>query len=572
VSTAISDLVIPEVIRSSLMLITAELKSVVMRTAHSTSWSEAGDLSCGILNPRGELLAQGERDIPVHLGTMELSVRGALEVIGDDFVPGDIVIHNDPRLGNNHLPDFLFLGPVYDGATLLAYVAVRAHWADVGGSSPGSMATVSTSSFQEGLRVPPMHLVRAGELNQELIRLLLANVRVPDIVLGDLRAQIAGVQRGVERVRSLVRKYGEERWWDTTERILDQGEAMTRAGIRGMRDGIYEFEDESDGDGLSERRPRIKLRLEINGDELVADFTESDPEVLGAINAPFAVTASATYYAVKAFIDPDTPGNSGSYRPIEIRTQKRTIVDASPDSAVAACADTANIIADVLVGALSAAAPERGVAAGAGSAYAFFCAVPRRGGDKSNGLYVEAHGGAWGGRCVGDGISGKRVGVGNVGNQPIEIAEATFPIHTLEYALIEDTAGAGQFRGGLALRRTIRFDEDFTFTMVGERVAKAPYGLAGGQPGSTGLVRINPGTSDEQVLPGKVGPLQLRAGDVVLVQCAAGGGFGDVAARDPEAIRRDIEDGYVTRQGAVEAYGPLVADGATTKDDPTRGG
>jgi N-methylhydantoinase B len=569
-NTAISDLVIPEVIRSSLMLITAEIKSVVMRTAHSTAWSESGDLSCGILNPSGELLAQGERDVPVHLGTMQLSVRGALDVMGDDFGPGDIVIHNDPRLGNNHFPDFLFLSPVYDGETLLAYVAVRAHWADIGGIAPGSMATSATSSFQEGLRVPPIRLVRAGELNNEIVRLLLANVRVPDLVLGDVRAQMAGVQRGVERVRNLVRKYGAERWWDASERILNQGEAVTRAGISGLRDGTYKFEDESDGDGLSDRRPRIRLRLHIDGDHLIADFTESDPVADGAINAPYAVTASATYYAVKAFIDPDTPGNSGSYRPIEIRTRLGTLLEAYPDSAVASSADTANIIADVVIGALSAAAPERGVAAGSGSAFSCFCAGPRRGDTHFSGLYIESHGGAWGGRSVGDGISGKRTGVGNVGNQPIEVAEATFPIHTLDYSLIPDTAGAGEFRGGLGLRRTIRFDDDFSLTMVGERVANAPYGMAGGEPGSKGLVRINPGTPHERVLAGKVGPLQLRAGDVLLVQGAGGGGFGDPAARDAEAIRQDIEDGYVTLEGAIEAYGPRVAE--ATGDGTSRGG
>ena len=321
--TAYQQAVVPEIVRNALVMVTAEMKAVVARTAYSTTWSEAGDLSCAVLTSDGELVAQGERDIPVHLGTMPLSVRGCLDAMGDDIEPGDILLHNDPRIGNNHLPDFLAVRPVFVEDELVAHVAVRAHWADVGGRAPGSLTTVCTDAFQEGIRVPPVHLARADQLNEELIHLLLSNTRAPNLVHGDLRAQIAGLRRGEARVASIASKHGRDVFTASMHDVLDRSEALMRQRIAALPDGVYAFEDACDGDGLTDELAWVRVRLTIGGSNLTADFSASDGQSLGAINCPRAVSVSATYFAIKAFIDATSPVNSGSYRPVHRAHQAR---------------------------------------------------------------------------------------------------------------------------------------------------------------------------------------------------------------------------------------------------------
>jgi N-methylhydantoinase B len=549
--------VVPEIIRNALLMAAAEMKAVVVRTAYSTTWSEAGDLSCALLTPQGELAAQGEQDIPVHLGTMALSVQGCLEAMGGDIAPGDILMHNDPRVGNNHLPDFLLVRPIYLERELIAYAAVRAHFADVGGRSPGSMTTVATDTFQEGIRVPPLHLARDDELNEELVRLLLSNTRAPELVNGDLRAQVAGLRRGAERVRAIAAKYGGDVFLSSMDEVLRRSEALMRDRIRELPDGVYEFEDACDGDGLSDDLAWIRLRLEIRDSEIVVDFTRSDDESRGAINCPYAVTVSGTYFALKAFIDPSSPVNSGSYRPISVVTRAGSLTHASADAAVAGAAgETVNVLVDVVLGALSAAVPERAIAAGSGSALAGIYSGRRRArGGGGRGFYVEPHGSAWGARAGSDGRSGRRVGTGNAGNQPTEVIETTFPLRVREYALAQDAGGAGRHRGGLPIRRVIEICDEFILTVTGERVKRSPHGVLGGMHGRSADLRINPDTPEEQVLPSKTPPIALKAGDVVRLQGAGGGGFGDPRERALAAITGDILDGYVSLDAAAELYG-----------------
>lgn len=561
-TTARGTAIIPEIIRNGLLVATAEMKAVVMRTAYSTTWSEAGDLSCGVLTPAGDIVAQGERDIPVHLGTMPLSVQGCLEVIGDDVNPGDILVHNDPRAGNNHLPDFILVRPVFVDDELVAHVSVRAHWADVSGRAPGSMTSMCTDVFQEGIRVPPIHLARNDEVNEEIVRLLLSNTRAPDLVLGDMRAQIAGLRRGEERVRALATKYGREVFTSSLEEILRRSEVLMRERVSALPDGVFEFEDACDGDGLTDDLAWIRLRLTIDGSEIEADFSASGPEAKGGINSPYAVTVSATYFALKAFIDPTNPVNSGSYRPIRVVTRPGTLVHAGPDAAVAgATGETANVMVDVVLGALSAAAPEQAIAAGAGTAMGAIFAGPRResvGGGR--GFYVEPHGSCWGARSHADGVSGRRVGTGNAGNQPVEVVESTYPIRIREYALAQDAAGAGRYRGGLPIRRVYEVRDDFVFTVTGERARRQPHGINGGRPGRVADLRLHPDTERERVLPSKTEPIQLHAGDVVLLQAAGGGGFGDPHDRPREAVRDDVQDGYVSADAAARDYGMTRSD------------
>ncbi|MGE3621794.1 MAG: hydantoinase B/oxoprolinase family protein, partial [Acidimicrobiia bacterium] len=317
-----------------------------------------------------------------------------------------------------------------------------------------------------------------------------------------------------------------------------------------------------DGDGLTDDLAWIRLRLTVDGSEIVADFSESGPEARGGINCPYAVTVSATYFALKAFIDPSNPVNSGSYRPIRVVTRPGTLVHAGPDAAVAgATGETANVMVDVVLGALSAAAPDQAIAAGSGTAMGAIFAGPRRataGGGR--GFYVEPHGSCWGARSHADGVSGRRVGTGNAGNQPVEVVESTYPIRIREYALARDTAGAGRYRGGLPIRRVYEARDDFVLTVTGERARRAPHGIAGGGPGRVADLRLNPGTDRERVLPSKTEPIELHAGDVVLLQAAGGGGYGDPRTRPRAEVRADVLDGYVSPAAATADYGATAED------------
>lgn len=552
-----------EVVRNALIMTAIEMKSVAMRTSYSTVWREAGDLSCAVLNSKADSIAQGPADLPVHLATMPFSVRGALEKLGDDRLePGDVLFHNDPAYGNNHLPDTIMIKPVFHRRTIVAYVATRGHWTDIGGQSPGSYSASNTELIQEGLRIPPVKLFRRGRLNEEIVSLILANVREERLRRGDIRAQYASCIAGEKQLLRLVDKYGAAVLRDCMELILTRSEMQTRAEIAKIPEGTYHFTDWCDGDGITRRRIRIEVKVSVGHGAINVDLSGSGRQALGGTNATYAVTVSAVLFAVKCLTDSWNPCNSGSYRPVTVVAPPGTVVNAHmPAPVVAGNHETANIVADAVFGALAKADPKRAIAAGSGSAAVVAIGRTR---SKSRGgaefVHVEPHGGAWGARSDKDGISGIRVGVGNTGNQPVEVVETEYPIEVVSYALVADTGGAGRFRGGLAPRRVYRLLEAATVTISAERARIAPYGLEGGANGSLARYEIRrPGESHWTTLSAKTRPLPLPAGTLVALQPAGGGGFGDPATRDPDALLGDVLDGYVTPTAAEEIYGRCVA-------------
>ncbi len=542
-----------EVIRNAATAISEEMNANLIRTGYSPNIKERRDCSCAVFDADGEMISQAE-NMPVHLGAMPFSVAAALERYPPEtLAPGDAVLLNDPFRGGAHLPDLTLVTPVYADGELLAFAANRAHHADVGGSRAGSVAADSTEIYQEGIRIPPIKLYDGGDLVEDAMELLLANVRTPDERRGDLRAQQAANETARERLHDLADDYGTETLLEAIAEIQDYSERRMRTEIESLPDGSYRFEDVLDDDGRGTEDIRIEVTVTVDGDSISVDYTGSDTQTEGPINAVFAVTASATYYAVRCVTDPEIPPNAGCYRPIEIEAPEGTVVNASPPAAVVGGnLETSQRVTDVVLGALAAAVPERAIGAGQGTMnnVTFGGTDPRT---DSPYAFYETGGGGFGGRKDGDGMDGVHVHMSNTMNTPAEVLETAYPLAVERYEYRPDTGGAGQHRGGLGLRRDIRVrDHVAAFSLLADRRTHAPYGVAGGQPGGRGDDKLLV-DGEEIDLPAKC-TRELSPGDVVSIRTPGAGGYGVPSDRDSEAVRRDVELGKCSADAARELY------------------
>jgi N-methylhydantoinase B len=568
-ATADVDPVTLEVARNACAAVAEEMNATLVRTAYSPNVTERRDCSCALFDAEGALVAQAE-NIPVHLGAMPFSVAAALDAFPPaDLEPGDAVLLNDPFRGGAHLPDLTLVTPVFAGgndgeeATPIAFVANRAHHADIGGSRAGGVAADSTEIYQEGLRIPPVKLYEGGEPNEGVFDTVLANVRTPDERRGDLRAQVAANETGAQRYRELHGRYGSD-LPAITAAIQDYAERRTRTEIADLPDGEYAFADVLDDDGRGTEDVRIEATVTVDGDAVTVDFEGTAPQTRGPVNAVFAVTASATYYAVRCVTDPDVPPNAGAYRPVEVRAPEGTVVNPDPPAAVVGGnLETSQRVTDVVLGALAECAPERAAAAGQGTMnnVTFGGTDPREGrdgagdaGDRQWAFYETGGGGA-GAHASGDGMDGVHVHMSNTLNTPVEVLETAYPLRVCRYALRPDSGGAGEHRGGLGLRRDIEVRGETQFSLLADRHRHRPYGLAGGEPGAPGAALHTPGDGDEpERLPPKT-TLDLDPGDVVSIQSPGGGGFGDPADRPAADIERDLRLGKLSPEAASERYG-----------------
>jgi N-methylhydantoinase B len=555
------------VLRSGLVNAVAEMKAVVVRTAYSNLWKEAGDLSCGLLTSGSELAVQGLGDIPIHLASMPMSLGACLVRIPPaELKPGDVLYQNDPYKGNNHLPDFIMAKPVFFDGRIVAYSAVRGHYVDVGGGGPGSYSATMPDIYAEGLRIPPVRIFKEGVLNQDIVDVLLHNTRNSRERFGDLRSQYAGCVAAERRVLSFCQKYGASTFEAAMEEMVDAAEKLTRAAIAKIPDGTYTFEDYCDNDAITDDPIRIVACVTVRDEEIAIDFTGSSPQVRGGMNAPLAVTVSAACYAIKCITDPENLPNSGSYRPIKVNAPYGTVVNPMPPAPViAGNHETASRIVDVIIGAMAGAVPDRVCAAGSGSSGVLSLgARVREDGRDRELLMVEAHGAGQGANRYGDGVNARRVNVGNTGNTPSEALEISFPLRILRYAISEDGGGAGRTRGGTGILRELRLDHDATVTLTADRAKFAPYGLFGGLPAPKAEFWADLPDGTRKVLNSKTAPIHFPKGTIIHFRAAGGGGYGPPAERDFAAIQADLDDGYISPTAAREYYGVAV------KHDPNR--
>jgi len=504
-----------EVARNRFAAVAEEMGTVLRRTAYSPNIKERADCSAAVFVPDGEMLAQAEH-IPVHLGSMPASVAAVIARFGTDIDPGIQFAVNDPYAGGTHLNDLTLVRPVHDDGTLVGWVANRAHHADVGGEAPGSMPAHATRLDQEGHVVAPTVAVVGGEWKRDFFDGFVDATRTPDERIGDLSAQLGANEAGALRLIEALRGFGAARYASVTGALLDYGEARMRTAVSRLPDGVYAFEDamELGGDDVP-----IRVSVGIDGDELVADFAGSSPQIEANFNAVEAVTRSCLYYAVRVATDPTIPANGGCYRPLQLVTEPGTIVAASGGVAVAAGnVETSQRIADVLLGALAVAAPDRVPAASQGTMNNILI------GSEST-VYYETVAGGEGGTPRRPGQSGIHTGMTNTRNTPIESLESHYPFEVRATGLRTGSGGSGRHPGGEGIVREIEFLEAATVSLMGERRRRQPWGLRGGEPGATGEDWITRAGGAPERLPGKA-TFEVDPGDRLRVLTPGGGGWG----------------------------------------------
>ena len=504
-----------QVLISRLTGIADEMGAVLRRAAYSPNIKERADCSAALFTPDGELLVQAEH-IPVHLGSMPASVRAAIDAFGPDggnrgrLGPDDQVVLNDPFAGGTHLNDLTLVAPCLVDARLVGWAANRAHHADVGGMAPGSIPPEAVEVYQEGLRIPPVRLGR------DVVAMLLANSRTPDERRGDLDAQVGANTVGVERLAAFA--------GEPLDQVVAYGERRMRAALADLPDGTWRFDDvlDSCGPRPDQQAPaRIRLALTIDGDGVVFDFTGTDEQRPGNVNAVEAVTVSAVSFALRSVTDPTIPANGGAFRPVTVVAPAATVVNARPPAAVGAGnVEVSQRVADVCLGALAQAAPGRVSAAGQGTMNNVLI-----GG--AGWVYYETVAGGEGGRRSRPGMSGVHTGMTNTKNTPIEALERSYPMRVLRYRLRRGSGGAGLCPGGEGIERDLMMLEDVTVSLITERRVSRPWGLAGGQPGAPGEDWLLPGgdASRAERLPDKC-TIRMKAGDVLRMLTPGGGGWG----------------------------------------------
>lgn len=548
------------VVWGGLLSTAAEMGSTLLRTAYSMTVREGSDFSTGVFDAEGNMVAQGDYS-PGHLGSMAFTVRQMLDYYPKGSLgPGDAVICNDPTIGSGHLPDIFMVTPVFHDDELIGYAVNIAHHIDVGGSAPGSEEVVGVSeTCQEGIKLMPVLLYKAGEPIREILRIIEGNVRIKD-VLGDLHAQYAANMTGVARMQGLARQYGPRQLAACMREILARSrEAMVEA-IAELPYGTYRFEDVLDDVGPDTEPVPFKLELTVEPGRIICDWEGTGPQRPAGINAYMQYTRSYCIAAIKAVTLPRSPQNFGIIGCIEIRAPQGCYVNPNPGAASGARAVNANRIYEVVMGALAQIVPDRVIAASSG-----FC------NPKVSGM-LSPHTGkpflAWMTAVGGVGAHRHRDGQEattsptNGTNTPVEVQEMNAPVFVERMELMPDSAGAGRFRGGMAMRKDVRLLADAGLvTNLGDRYVNAPYGLEGGLHGSKAATILNPGTGAERSLHSK-GTYPLRRGDVLSMRTAGAGGFGDPATRDPSAVLRDVRHGLVSASAALNTYKvALDADG-----------
>ncbi|HUA76082.1 MAG TPA: hydantoinase B/oxoprolinase family protein [Acetobacteraceae bacterium] len=543
--------------RAAIAALGDEMALTIYRTSYSGVLKNIMDYSAALCDAEGRLAAQG-LSVPGHLCSIPVALKAALARYGTDIAPGDVLAMNDPYEGGMHLPDIFVFRPIYAEGALIAWAATICHHTDVGGRVPGSNASDSTEIYAEGLRIPPLKLFRKGVADESLFRIIEKNVRVPERVLGDLRAQLAACEIAERGIVELVRRHGAEGVRALMAAAMDHSERLTRAALAALPDGEATFTDWIDDDQIDAGKPiPLVCTVRKRGTDMEIDWAGSSPQVKGAINNTHSYTAAASFTAAICVLGTEIPNNDGVFRAIRVRAPAGTIANALPPAACAARGLTGFRMLDCCLGALALLYPDRVPAASEGGN----TGITVGGFDAARKpfIYVDFLSGAWGGRPWADGLEGNTNMFANMASFSVEVIEAEQPLEVLEYGIVPDSGGPGKFRGGMALSRTWRMlAEEGILQVRADRATHRPYGLQGGAPGTPSCNMLDPGEATERVLPAKL-TMTLKRGETFRHRMAGAGGWGDPLARDVRLVERDVCEGLVSEAAAARDYGVVVA-------------
>ncbi len=516
-----------EIVKNALSSIAEEMGIVLRRASFSPNIKERRDFSCALFDTKGRLAAQAEH-IPVHLGAMPHSVRTVLEEFGDDLSDGDAVMLNDPFRGGTHLPDITVVTPIFLEDHRIGFAANRAHHSDVGGGAPGSMSSLSTDVYQEGFRIPPVKLVVTGRTDDQVQRILLANVRTPKERLGDLRAQQSANLVGSKRLVEMIGKFGRDAVLVGMEQLQDYSKHLMVKEIENMPEKTVRAIDYLDNDGFDAKNIPIRVKITTHSGQLEFDFTGSSSQVKGPLNAVYSITLSAVYYVVRCVTDPTIPANEGCFEPVRVIAPPGTIVNAlSPAPVAGGNVETSTRIVDVSLRAFANLIPERVCAACQGT----MNNLTIGGRDPRTNryfTYYETIAGGFGARYNKNGIDGIHSHLTNTLNTPVEALEIAYPLRVRRYEFIQGSGGSGKFRGGTGVRKEFELlSDDSTVSLMGDRQTRGPYGLAGGDPGKPGVYSISLQRGKARKLSSKIS-IEGDSGGVLTICTPGGGGYGKV--------------------------------------------
>jgi N-methylhydantoinase B len=560
------DPVLLEVLRNRLDAIADEMELTLLKSAASPIVKEGLDASAALFNVEGETIAQAAA-IPIHLGALEFAAKRLVRAFPPGTMQeGDAFVLNDPYDGGTHLPDITLAVPVFGDGRVVALACTMCHHQDVGGRTPGSVPTDATELYQEGVIIPPTQLFRAGTLDENLLGLLRRNVRLPETFTGDLMAQVAAGRLGGTRMRELFGRHGTAGVLAYIDELLTRAETLTRREIEAIPDGTYTFADWLDSDGVDDQPVKIHVAVTVRGSIMTFDFTGTSRQVRGPFNSVPASTLSAVYYAIRAVSDPTIPNNGGCFRAVDAVLPEGSLVNPRPPAPVSCRTATIKRIADTILGALVKALPRRMPAANSGT----LLVMAFGGTDPATGrpfVASELAAGGMGARPSKDGIDVIETDVSNCMNIPVESVEMGFPLRIRRARFDTDSAGAGQFRGGLGLEKVFEATTtDVTVSHRGERFASSPWGLYGGRPAARARACVIRADGRREDVPSKK-MLTLHPGDQLWEYVAGGAGYGDPLERDPDRVRADVLDGKISREAARADYGVvLLLDGGVDHD------
>lgn len=554
------------VVRGALEQIADEMDLHLIHAAISPIISETNDCAHGIFDAEtGETIAQGRFGLPVFLANMQFTVQNIIAHVKAEggFKPGDVWILNDPYLSGTHLQDVVIVAPHFVDGKIFALLASTGHWMDIGGAVPGGWAPSAQDIHTEGMIIPPVKLYEEGSLNKGLVSMFTRNVRLPTQIEGDLFAMANVFTVGRRGLDNLIKRYGRETLSECIREMIERSERQMRSYIEEIPDGTYEYEDFLDNDGIEDRPIRVKLSLTVKGSSMHFDFTGSDQAARGPLNLARTTTQSTCFIALK-HIFAEVPVNGGAFRPTQFTIPEGTIVSAAYPSPVSGYLEPIGRVFDVVIGALAQAIPDRVPA----PAFGTVGVVTVGGKQPDTGEYFVAvfpYPGGYGGHSKGDGLVNGTPPVSMANFMSIEMSEHRYPLEFDEYAIREDSGGAGRYRGGCGTQYRFRARSECVVSALGDRVDHLPFGIAGGGSAAPSTVQFSIG--GKQMRPpmrSKIEKLKLQKGDGLAAASPGGGGFGDPLARDLDEVERDLNLGYVSRKSAEDLYGAVV-EAATSK-------